>query len=330
MTDMQRLDQVAGVPPFETKIGDPTLAYTAEHLNVLQINVGRLCNLACKHCHVQAGPNRTEIMGKDVMGACLTVLEQEGFQTVDITGGAPEMNPDFCWLVEEACKRCPHVIVRTNLVILLEEGYTHLPEFYRDHKVNVVCSLPHYDEKSTDRMRGDRVFQRSVQALRHLNDLGYGTDPALVLDMVYNPGGAFLPPSQTALEMEYRAHLKQEHGVVFNHLFTITNNPIGRFGEFLERSGNLNGYMTKLYGAFNPSALEGMMCRFQISVGWDGALYDCDFNQAAELPVLNRQTIFDWAEHGAAPRKICFGKHCYACTAGQGSSCGGATKATPE
>ena len=326
MTDLQRLDRLASIPPFETKIPDKALKCAAEQLSVLQVNVGRLCNLSCKHCHVQAGPHRTEVMGREVMEACLKLLDKGGFETVDITGGAPEMNPHFRWFAEEVCKRCGHVIVRTNLVILLEAGYTDLPEFYRDHKVNVVCSLPHYDQKSTDRVRGDQVFRRSIQALRRLNGLGYGADPELVLDMVHNPGGAFLPASQSALEAEYRAHLHREYGVVFNHLFAITNNPIGRFGAFLERSGNLEGYMSKLCGAFNAATLEGMMCRFQVSVGWDGRLYDCDFNQAAGLPIDGGATIFDWAETGVRPRRICFGKHCYACTAGQGSSCGGATE----
>ncbi|ACL21877.1 Radical SAM domain protein [Desulfitobacterium hafniense DCB-2] len=321
-----RLERLDGIPAFETKFGDQALMDTAERLSVLQINVGKRCNLACKHCHVEAGPNRTEEMSREVMEACLRLLEENPFATVDITGGAPELNPHFRWLVGECAKGCAHVIVRTNLVILLEEGYTDLPEFYRDHRVNVVCSLPHYTAKNTDRMRGEQVFRRSIEAMKRLNEVGYGQEPELVLDLVYNPGGAFLPPSQTAMEAEYKEHLLREYGVSFSHLFTITNNPIGRFGAFLERSGNLEDYMYRLYGAFNASTLESMMCRFQVSVGWDGRLYNCDFNQAADLPMADGATIFDWTGKPMAKQRIRFGKHCYACTAGQGSSCGGATE----
>lgn len=321
-----RLERLTCVPPFESKFADKALMETAPTLSVLQINLGRLCNLACKHCHVEAGPERTEVMERPVMEACLRLLEQNAFETVDLTGGAPEMNPHFRWFVAECAKRCAHVIVRTNLVILQEPGYTDLPEFYREHRINVVCSLPHYTAKSTDRMRGDQVFSRSVAVLRQLNELGYGGEEGLVLDVVYNPGGAFLPPAQAAMEAEYRDHLLREYGVIFSHLYTITNNPIGRFGAFLERSGNLEDYLCKLHGAFNAGTLECMMCRSQVSVGWDGKLYDCDFNQAAGISVAGGETVFDWAQGGIAPRKICFGRHCYACTAGQGSSCGGVTE----
>lgn len=320
-----RLETLTCVPPFESKVTDPSQMGTAQSLSVLQVNVGKRCNLACKHCHVEAGPNRTEVMDRRVMEACLRLLEQNAFQTVDITGGAPELNPNFRWFVRECANRCPHVIVRTNLVILLEDGCDDLPEFYRKHRVNVVCSLPHYTATSTDRVRGDQVFSRSLKVMKRLNSLGYGKEEGLDLDVVYNPGGAFLPPAQAAIEGEYREHFLREHGIVFSRLFTITNNPIGRFGTFLERTGNLEDYLCKLHGAFNAGALESMMCRFQVSVGWDGRLYDCDFNQAAGIVVAGGETVFDWAERGIVPRKIRFGKHCYACTAGQGSSCGGAT-----
>ena len=237
------------------------------------------------------------------------------------------MNPNFRWFVEEACKICDHVIVRTNLVVLLEDGYTDLPEFYRDHKIEVFCSLPHYKAKTTDRQRGADVFDRSIEVIKKLNELGYGKEPDLVLNMVYNPAGAFFPPDQTTMENEYKKILGDKYGIVFNNLFTITNNPIGRFGQFLVNSGNFEGYMGKLYAAFNPATLENMMYRFQVSVGWDGSLYDCDFNQALELPVSTGDTIFDMAEKAYEPRRIVFNKHCYACTAGAGSSCGGATEA---
>ena len=245
---------------------------------------------------------------------------------IDITGGAPEMNPHFQWFLENACKICDHVIVRTNLVILLEEKYAPLMQVYKDNKVEVVCSLPYYRAKEMDKVRGDGTFEGAIQVLKMLNDLGYGKDPELVLNMVYNPAGAFFPPEQTAMEATYKEKLGKDFGICFNHLFTITNNPIGRFGEFLKRSGNLEGYMKKLHGAFNPGTLPSMMCRFQVSVGYDGALYDCDFNQAGELPVLTGETIFDMVGKPYRKRKICFDKHCYGCTAGQGSSCGGATE----
>lgn len=322
----EKFAELESIPSFESKFTDPSVAKTAS-MDVLQINVGRLCNLACKHCHLESGPHRTEIMSREVMEACLKAYETQGFSTIDITGGAPEMNPDFRWLVEEACRICDHVIVRSNLVILLEEGYTDLPEFYAKHKVEIDCSLPHYRAKTVDKQRGLNVFERSIEALQKLNAVGYGKEPGLVLNMVYNPAGAFFPPSQEAMEKEYKAALARDYGIEFNNLFTITNNPAGRFGKFLVDSGNLNGYMGKLYGAFNPATLENMMCRFQVSVGYDGSLYDCDFNQALDMKVSTGDTIFNLAAKPYEPRTICFDKHCYACTAGAGSSCGGTTEA---
>ena len=322
----EKFRELDSVPAFESKIKDPAIAKTAD-MNVLQINVGRLCNLACKHCHVEAGPNRKEIMSKEVMKACLNVYSAWGFETIDITGGAPEMNPDFRWFVEECCRICNHVIVRSNMVIMLEEGYTDLPDFYAKNKVELFVSLPHYKAKKTDRQRGDKVFERSIEVLHKLNALGYGKDPALVLNMVYNPGGAFFPPDQTTMEKEYKEKLGNEYGIVFNNLFCITNNPMGRFGAFLVSSGNFESYMKKLHDAFNPATLVNMMCRFQISVAWDGSLYDCDFNQAAGMKISTGETIFDMVGKPYEPRKICFDKHCYACTAGAGSSCGGTTEA---
>lgn len=321
----EKFAELTSIPSFESRFTDPAVARTAS-MDVLQINVGRLCNLACKHCHVEAGPHRTEIMSREVMEACLRAYKSQGFSTIDITGGAPEMNPNFRWFVEEATKICDHVIVRTNLVIMLEEGYTDLPEFYRDHKVEVFCSLPHYKARTTDRQRGANVFERSIKVLQKLNEVGYGKDPELVLNMVYNPAGAFFPPDQTAMEKEYKVALGRDYGIEFNNLFCITNNPIGRFGGFLIRSDNFESYMNKLYGAFNPATLENMMCRFQVSVGWDGSLYDCDFNQALDTKISTGENIFDIADKPFEPRKICFDKHCYACTAGAGSSCGGTTE----
>lgn len=326
MDMIKHFDGLKDIPVFTDKFTDPSVAET-EDMDVLQINVGRLCNLACKHCHVEAGPKRTEVMSREVMEACLKAYKSQGFSTIDITGGAPEMNPEFRWFVDEASKICDHVIVRTNLVIMLEDGYTDLPEFYRDHKVEVFCSLPHYKPKTTNRQRGENVYERSIEVLKRLNEVGYGRDPELVLNMVYNPAGAFFPPDQTAMEKEYKAALGSKYGIEFNNLFTITNNPIGRFGSFLVSSGNFESYMKKLHDAFNPATLENMMCRFQVSVGWDGSLYDCDFNQALDMKVSTGDSIFDLAEKPYSPRRICFNKHCYACTAGAGSSCGGTTEA---
>lgn len=320
----EEFGKLTQIPDFEDSVEDKDLLMT-DKMSVLQINVGRLCNLACKHCHMEAGPNRTEVMGRDVMEACLDVYKNWGFSTIDITGGAPEMNPDFRWFVEEAVKVCSHVMVRTNLTIMLEEGYEDLPEFYADHKVEIICSLPHYKAKNSERQRGSGTFDKSIEMLKKLNEAGYGKDPELVLNMVFNPGGAFFPPQQSAIEREYKEHLGQEYGIVFNNLFTITNNPIGRFGGFLMKTGNMESYMTKLYGAFNPGALPGMMCRSQLSVAWDGSLYDCDFNQAVDMPVETKETIMDLRDRPYKKRKIRFDKHCYACTAGQGSSCGGST-----
>lgn len=317
--------QASGIPSFESMVEPPALRYTREAPDVMQVNIGRLCNLSCRHCHMEAGPNRAEIMDRPVMEACLDVLRGGRFAALDITGGAPEMNPHFRWLIQEAARAVRRVTVRTNLVILLEPGYDDLPRLFRDLELEVVCSLPHYTEKNTDRMRGDRVFQRSIEALRRLNALGYGTTPSLPLNLVFNSGGAFLPSAQRALERDFRENLNREYGVAFSGLLALTNNPVGRFGDFLVRSGNLQGYMEKLYQAFNPDALPAMMCRGQISVAYDGRIYDCDFNQAADLPAAGGETVFDWRRGTPAPRRIRFGQHCYACTAGQGSSCGGAT-----
>lgn len=324
MDAREEFKKLTQIPEFESQVEDKALLET-DKMSVLQINVGRLCNLSCKHCHVEAGPNRTEVMEKDVLTACLKVYTEWGFDTIDITGGAPEMNPNFRWFVEEAVKVCKNVMVRSNLTIMLEDGYEELPEFYAANKVTIVCSLPHYRAKNSNKQRGEGTFEKSIEVLKKLNALGYGKDPELVLNMVFNPGGAFFPPEQSAMEKEYKEHLGSEYGIVFNNLFTITNNPIGRFGAFLVRSGNMEGYLTKLYDAFNPGALPGMMCRSQLSVGWDGSLYDCDFNQAVGLPAATGENIKDLPGKPYKKRKICFDKHCYACTAGQGSSCGGST-----
>lgn len=322
----RQLERLNCVPSFGDHLVNKETAYTST-CTILQVNVGSLCNQACKHCHVQGGPNRSdEVMSKEVMQACLDVFRQnESLDTIDITGGAPEMNPNFEWFLWEACQICNHVIVRCNLTILTEPKYAHLAQVYRDLGVEVFASLPYYREKNTDRQRGSGVFSKSIEILHKLNQLGYGREEKLVLNLVYNPGGAFLPGAQSAIEDEFRKKLKRDFDVDFTHLFAITNNPIGRFGDFLESSGNLEGYMNTLYGAYNPGAEEGMMCRFQLSVKWDGGLYDCDFNQAADLPCRDGLTIFDLLGKKIEKRHIALANHCYGCTAGQGSSCGGAT-----
>lgn len=318
-------NEINEIPEFSTKIDNKDFSLTKDKLEIMQINVGKLCNLSCKHCHVSAGPNRKEIMSLSTMKDCLQVFKENNFTILDITGGAPEMNPNFKWLVKEACNLNAKVIVRTNLVILAKEGYTDLPEFYAKNKVEVVSSLPYYTEKNTDKQRGDGIFNTSISMLQKLNSLGYGMKDDLILNLVYNPGGAFLPPPQTAMENEYKKNLKNKYNIDFNNLFTITNNPVGRFLSFLEKSNNTKGYMERLYNSFNTSTLRSMMCRNQLSISWDGQLYDCDFNQALDLKVNGISSIEDLKGKKIDKRQIKFKNHCYACTAGSGSSCGGST-----
>lgn len=308
------------IPPFEETV-NPKFMITADKMNVLQMNIGRKCNLVCKHCHLSCGPGREEAMSKDIMIAALKYAKKHNIPTIDITGGAPEMVPDFRFLVENASKTAPHVIIRSNLVILNVEGYTDLPEFYKKNAVEIVCSLPYYRANEVDKVRGEHSFSESIKALQKLNSLGYGTDKNLPLNLVYNPAGAFFPPDQTAMELEYKEKLYADFGISFNSLYTIYNNPIGRFGAFLKRSGNLERYMKKLYDAFNPIAAESLMCRFQLCVDYDGRIYDCDFNLAAGLPsLLKEKTIFEVLKKPYKKRKIRVDKHCFACTAGAGSS----------
>jgi radical SAM/Cys-rich protein len=288
---------------------------------VLQINVGKRCNQACHHCHVDAGPDRTEVMPDAVVEAVLRVLEQSAIPTIDITGGAPELHPRFREIVTRASALGRHVIDRCNLTITTLPNYADLPEFLAAHRVEVVASLPSYAASQTDRQRGDGVFEKSIEALRRFNVLGYGRERSgLVLNLVTNPVGAFLPAPQASLERDWKRELERRYGVHFNRLFTITNMPISRYLEWLEQSGNLESYLTKLVNAFNPVTVDGLMCRFTLSVGWDGRLYDCDFNQMLELALP--QTIFEGLP---AERAIVTGPHCFGCTAGAGSSCGGAT-----
>lgn len=291
----------------------------------LQINVGKMCNQTCKHCHVDAGPTRKEIMTRETMAHCLRALDNYPFQIVDLTGGAPEMNPDFRWLVEECTKRGKHVMVRCNLTIIeANEKYADLPDFFGQNAIEVVSSLPSFDKNLTDRQRGDGVFKKSIAALKKLNAVGYGHDLRLKLNLVYNPNGAFLPGDQADLETQFKIHLQEEFGIVFNNLYTITNMPISRFLEYLVHSENLGPYMTKLIQQFNAAAVNAVMCRSMLSVSWDGKLYDCDFNQMLEIPVESITHISQFNGQLLSKRKIAVGPHCYGCTAGAGSSCGGA------
>jgi len=293
---------------------------------ILQINVGKMCNQACKHCHVDAGPDRTEIMTQKTMQQCLDVLARTDIGTVDLTGGAPEMNPDFRWFVDEIHALGRKIIVRCNLTIIVANPkYRDLPQFYADRGVHVVSSLPFYDASHTDRQRGGGVFDESMEAMRLLNGVGYGVEgTGLVLDLVYNPLGALLPGPQASLEKEFKRVLSSKQGVTFNALVCITNMPISRFLEYLIDSGNYASYMETLVNAFNPAAALNVMCRNTISVGWDGALYDCDFNQMLELPVASSAKHISTFDVDALNRRaIVVDQHCYGCTAGAGSSCGG-------
>ncbi|MSO82383.1 MAG: radical SAM/Cys-rich domain protein [Acidobacteria bacterium] len=295
---------------------------------VLQMNVGKRCNQACHHCHVDAGPDRTEVMTPEVVDACLRLLEASDIPTLDITGGAPELHPLFRDIVRRARGAGRHVMDRCNLTITRLPNYTDLPEFFAEHTVEVVASLPSFAERQTDAQRGEGVFAGSIAALRRFNELGYGVEGSgLLLHIVTNPVGAFLPGPQAALETDWKRELERRHGVRFNRLYTITNMPISRFLQFLLDSGNLEGYMDRLAAGFNPAAIDGLMCRSTLSVGWDGRLYDCDFNQMLDLGTADQapRTIFDATPASLASRPIVVGPHCFGCTAGSGSSCGGAT-----
>jgi radical SAM/Cys-rich protein len=296
-------------------------------LRVLQVNVGRKCNQTCAHCHVDAGPDRTEMMDEATMDACLRVLRDHPIPVLDITGGAPELHPSFRRLVAEARALGRHVMDRCNLTITQLPNYRWIPGFLAEHRVEVVASLPYHAARQTDAQRGDGVFDASVAAIRELNALGYGHEGSgLELSLVTNPVGAFLPAPQQAAEREWRRRLAASHGIVFTRLYTITNMPISRFLEHLEHKGQTEAYLERLVAAFNPRAAAGVMCRDTLSVGWDGTLHDCDFNQMLALPVDARapRTIHDFDAAALARRAIAVGPHCFGCTAGGGSSCGGA------
>jgi radical SAM/Cys-rich protein len=327
---LEHPDDAYKLVPFQQKLQQMGLyPLKATGIEIFQVNVGKMCNQTCRHCHVDAGPDRTEIMSRETMDDCLHALRENPFlKKIDITGGAPELNPHFRWFVEEIKKLNRHVMVRCNLTIILaNKKFYDLPLFYKQHNVEVICSLPFYSPDRTDRQRGEGVFEKSIKALQMLNEVGYGKEETtLLLDLVYNPAGAFLPPSQIALEKEYKQVLREKYNIEFNHLYVITNMPINRYLDYLLSSGNYEMYMEKLVNAFNPIAASNVMCRNTISIGWDGYLYDCDFNQMLDIKInCSSKHISQFDIAGLNDRKIEVGQHCYGCTAGAGSSCGGAT-----
>ncbi|MGB1268762.1 MAG: arsenosugar biosynthesis radical SAM (seleno)protein ArsS [Flavobacteriaceae bacterium] len=316
------------LPTFKDKLAETNqFPLTPNKLEILQINLGYMCNQVCEHCHVDAGPDRKEIMTRDTMMQCLEVIKNTGAHTLDLTGGAPEMNPEFRWFVEEASKAgIKDFIVRSNLTIIrANKKYYDLPEFFKKHNVHVVSSMPHWTQGKTDKQRGDGVFNKSIKALQELNAVGYGMpDSDLRLDLVYNPSGAFLPGDQKALETDFKKALKADFDIHFHNLFAITNLPISRFLDYLIASDNYEDYMYSLVEAYNPAAVTSVMCTNTISVSWDGWLYDCDFNQMLELKVAsNVKHISDYNEDLLQNRNIITSQHCYGCTAGAGSSCQG-------
>ncbi len=295
-------------------------------VEIFQVNVGKLCNQTCAHCHVDAGPDRKEEnMTRENFERCLDILTRYDIPTVDITGGAPELNPNFRWFVEECRKLGKHVMDRCNLtVIVSNKKYHDLPAFFAENKVEVVSSLPHYSALRTDSQRGDGVFDDSIKALQMLNAVGYGKEgTGLKINLVYNPTGTFLPGNQAALEAEFKRQLKRKHDVDFNNLYAITNMPISRFLDYLLEGGHYESYMQSLLDAFNPSAVAGVMCRNTISVSWEGYLYDCDFNQMLDLKIAGKNHLKDFDLTELESRDIVLNQHCYGCTAGSGSSCGG-------
>ena len=313
---------------FAQKLEEHSISLRRGRPEILQVNVGKLCNLTCVHCHVNAGPKRKEIMTRETIDCIIDWLAKTEIPTVDLTGGAPEMIPDFRYFVERVrtLESPRHVIDRCNLTILLDPGYEELPEFLAKHKVEIVASMPCYTPENVNMQRGEGVFDGSIAALQLLNSLGYGIEPDLPLHLVYNPVGAFLPGPQTELESDYKRELKGHFGVVFNKLYSITNLPIGRFAAYLRHNDKLEEYMELLISAFNPATIDGLMCRNTLSVGWRGEVYDCDFNQQLDMQWANGRALFLWDLDPDAinNREIMTGNHCFGCTAGAGSSCGGA------
>ena len=320
----------SGMTRFAHKLAEQSMSLRRARPEILQVNVGKLCNLTCVHCHVNAGPKRREIMSRNTIDRIIDWLAKTNVPTVDLTGGAPEMIPDFRYFVERVKDLEPlrHVIDRCNLIILVEDGYHDLAEFLAAREVEIIASMPCYSAKNVNQQRGEGVFEGSIAALQLLNSLGYGIDPTLPLHLVYNPVGEFLPSPQEELEADYKRELEKHFGIVFNQLYTITNLPIGRFAASLRHRNRLDEYMQLLIEAFNPATIEGLMCRNTISVGWRGEVYDCDFNQQLGMQWNNsdnsRMFLWDVNPDSLEDREIMTGDHCFGCTAGAGSSCGGA------
>lgn len=317
-----------GLARFEDKL-DGAGPLVTTRIRVLQVNVGKFCNQTCRHCHVDAGPERTEIMSREVAEQCIAALARSDIPLLDITGGAPELNENFRYLVEEARKLGRRVMDRCNLTVLNLRPQADLVEFLAEREVEIVASLPYWQPRQTDSQRGAGVFDDSIEALRKLNVAGYGKGGRLRLTLVYNPVGAFLPPRQGALEADFKRELRDRYEVDIDAVFTITNMPISRFLEFLLETDNYERYMRKLIDAYNPATVDGLMCRSMVSVGWDGTLFDCDFNQMLDLPVAptRNRHIRDFDPKVHTGRRIVTGRHCFGCTAGAGSSCGGETAA---
>lgn len=324
-------ERMNGAPDFEDELFQIGLGpLLREETTTLQINVGKRCNQVCHHCHVEAGPKRTEMMPRQAAERVLRILENSpSVQTVDITGGAPELNPNFRLLVTESRRLGRHVIDRCNLTVLYEPGMEDLSEFLAENAVEIIASLPCYLAANVDQQRGRGTFDKSIDALRELNRLGYGLpDSPLLLNLVYNPLGASLPPPQERLEADYKRELRSQYGIEFHHLYTLTNMPIKRFAAFLEQNGKYREYMGLLVNHFNPGTVSGLMCRSLVSVGWDGHLYDCDFNQMLDIELgAGPQTIWDIESLShLSGKRISTASHCFGCTAGAGSSCGGALR----
>jgi radical SAM/Cys-rich protein len=319
------MDFIKVAPSFEERVQRPL---KATGIDVLQINVGYRCNLECRHCHVDAGPERPQAMSRKIMEQCLRVLKNHSIPTVDITGGSPELHPQFDWFLQKCAALKRRVLVRSNGVILLDKKHENLLDLYAHNQIELVLSLPHVDPRVTDSQRGEGVFARLIEVMHRLNARGYGKDGSgLVLDLVHNPAGAYLPGSQAGLESLYRQTLRERYGLDFNRLFCITNMPVGRYLDYLCKTDNYIEYMKTLVKAFNPASLKGVMCKSTVSVGWDGRLYDCDFNQMLGLTIDHGAPhhISKFEMSPLASRQIVVGDHCYGCTAGSGSSCQGQT-----
>lgn len=321
------LDNICQQKFIDTLAANGQYPMKATGVAVLQMNISRKCNLFCKHCHVEAGPHRTEMMSKSLMHTCLDILRKSEISTIDVTGGAPEINPHLEWFLENAVPLQRRLIVRSNLTLLLEENYKHFIDAYVRNNVEIVTSLPHYKAEGTDKQRGQCTFTAIVEVIKQLNARGYGKeDSGLVLNLVHNPTGFYLPGSQSALAREYKSRLLRDHGIYFNDLFCITNMPVGRYLEHLQENDTLFDYMTELINAFNSAAAENVMCKNTVSVSYDGQLYDCDFNQMLDLPLESNAHVNEFDMEVIGRRRIVLANHCYGCTAGSGSSCQGTTE----